>query len=315
MNNNQSFKNIYTNEMEKKYLKFLKNKLNNNKIIENQYNILKESFNAKINNINFRREPENILEKYLENGKNQNNENYLSRLQILLNNYITYDDVNNIILYIVDNKKIDYVKVMSIINNLKRIEYNLECSIDEFIISDLFKKMNKPEFAGLKKKDLNSLIIGYNNNYNIFKKYKKYVTFKNIDFFDINSQNYLLNKNNELKYNYVIIYFSLSKIKNIENFIKNIYMKMENNSVLIILDNDITTLEDSYTIFLNNKLHNINIEEEINNNLNLNPLNLLETEFILKNYGLYHIISYPLLNYFKQKPQYINQYMSFYLKN
>ncbi len=313
MNNNQSFKNIYTNEMEKKYLKFLKNKLNNNKIIENQYNILKESFNAKINNINFRREPENILEKYLENGKNQNNENYLSRLQILLNNYITYDDVNNIILYIVDNKKIDYVKVMSIINNLKRIEYNLECSIDEFIISDLFKKMNKPEFAGLKKKDLNSLIIGYNNNYNVFKKYKKYVTFKKMNFFDINSQNYLLNKNNELKYNYVIIYFSLSKIKNIENFIKNIYMKMENNSVLIILDNDITTLEDSYTIFLNNNI-NSNIEEKINNNLNFNPLNLLETEFILKKYDLYHIISYPLLNYFKQKPQYINQYMSFYLK-
>jgi hypothetical protein len=95
--NNEDFEYIFNLKMKKKYIKFLKNLLIKNKIFEEQYDILIKLLDEKIKNKNFKKVPSHILYNYIKEGEKNKSEEYLSRLEIIFNKFMTFDKSNELI--------------------------------------------------------------------------------------------------------------------------------------------------------------------------------------------------------------------------
>ncbi len=324
MEEENKFEYVFNKKMKKKYITFLKKQLSKNKIFTEQYDILVDLLDKKIKNKNFQSITNNILYNYLENGKKTNNEEYLSRLQIILNKHLTFNDSNEIIEKILktnSEKEIDKIEknIYELIKNKdKKIkkELNFECDKLSYIVSEIFKKLEYINNLLEKKNNIDItkkvLFITNDEERNVFKKYNNLVPFNkdNIYYYDINNKEGENVFKNKIKYDYVFCYFSMSKFNNIEKYLNMINLHLNENGLLIVIDNDIFNLEDYYVCEFLEKLKEPNKKFE-----KINPLCLLDIEFLLKDLNLYHIETRPLNNFLRQYPKSIYRFISFYIKN
>ncbi len=322
--NNEDFEYIFNSKMKKKYIKFLKNLLIKNKIFEEQYEILVKLLDEKIKNKNFKKTPNDILYNYIKEGEKNKNEEYLSRLEIIFNKFMTFDKSNELIKKILKNKsKKNLIELeKEIYQNINenyydsRKELNFKCKKFDYVIPEIFKKMEfiqeslKNQEEGIKNKKI-LIVINEDKYLDIFKKYFEEINIdkNNIHFYNIkDNKNKLLNFENN--FDSIICYFSLSKFNNINKNLKELSNLLNNDGLMIIVDNDIFNLEDYYVCEFLEKLKEPNKKIE-----KINPLCLLDIEFLLKDLNLYHIETRPLNNFLRQYPKSIYRFISFYIKN
>jgi hypothetical protein len=315
---------FYQDQIKKDYLLFLDTIYSENKITKIMYKLIKKSFLNKIKNKSFQVIPESLISAYVQIGKKNKLPEYLTRLSIIFNHFITFNKSVEYIKLILDNKNIDHLdnivleKKDKLSFENKYIFKNDVCNYHEYFYSILFKKYTqqynfyyKQEFKEdfYKKNNYKVLICVYGDYEEIeiekyihlFKIPKKYIHIYNVEKNDIS-----ILKNNTFYTIFCIDIFY--KIHNFQTFSSDLSELLGNNGMLIISGYDVFTIEDYYTLCMIEKFKNNVVK-------NINPICLFDIQFIFKNNNIHYYNSSIINNFFKQDPNMILKNISFFIKN
>lgn len=296
----------------KNYMDFLQKKRDHENITKCQYQLIKKSFESKYHKKNdYPNTKVNLLNHYIQYClKKQNNTFYLSRLQILLNHYTTFEKSNDIILNMIKNKNVSD----SLLSFSLKDKKDYICDEDDNIFiyihrayKRLYEKIYKTEYKT--DKNIRVLFITYdlqNIDKDHIQQLKKLFTIssKNIDI--LNQKDINKNKIEDNTYDIVILNADFESYLDLNGLFDKVNHICKENGTFIVLGYDIFTEEDQYIKLCMNKIKNKDIELSY-------PMNLFELEYMLSKYQFMLFYSNEFLKPYGQLQNYIQTYYSLFI--
>ncbi len=301
----------------KLYIEFLDNKKDKKAITECQYELIKNSFIHKYKKNNqYPKSTNNLLDNYIKYCKslNKDDNESLTRIQILLNYYYTFEKSNNIMLKIINSKNISDELILSHIHKKSIIMEEKNCMIDKNVIYYLYKSY-KSYVDKIKENSKKHILYIRNENYeknDIYIKEIKYYFKKFISKMDIYD---IIEKNEftiiENKYDIVFVDHSIANINNLKELFEKISFISKENSLLYIFGYDIFTEKDQYIKLMMDKIKHFSDDKS---NLTISyPFNLFEIEFILSQYNFILYYSNEFTKKYSTIPSFIQDYIGLFI--
>lgn len=288
------------------YFDFLELKRKHKNITECQYKLIKTSFDIKNKkNNNFFPSMNNIINDFLQLFLKDNNNYYLTRLQILLNYYYSNEETNKIIKNII--KKDSYKITLPSITKKSIITHKKNCIIYNntifYIYNSYLKYLNKIKNEKIKMNNILFICYEITEEYNIYIKDIKDLFKINIDILSNDLKTNIINDN---QYDIIFVMPDFVYIQNLKQIFEEISRISKENGILYVFGNDIFTVEDQYINLINDTIER-NIQSISY------PLNLFEIEFILLQNQFKLFYSNELHKTYSQIPSFIQKYYGMFI--